>query len=809
MFLFPTSFTYFANPHTGRFRSLGVTVVLFCSLLSSPLFLHAQTPAETWMPANEGLFGGTATSFGFPDNGSVLAGTTSGLFLLPAEESRWQKTTVEASVYDVKRIPSGAILAGTAQGIYRSTDNGRTWEHTSPLSGLTHFLPLPNNLLYATQSVWNGSIDDRYTDYYKSTDDGRTWSEYRVDNYRGNNGWIAATESGELLLATDASLLRSSDGGASWHEIAWETEGNRSHINRLVVQPSGGLLLATEQGIWQSNDQMTGWGKIDSLVVADIRQASNGEYLYRNAALQGVRSLQENGVHRTVNKNLGSHSRLLPGTLASALEVAPDGTLWLGIESSIMRSTDNGTTWERYDQGIGALEVAKVVAGSNGNLYTLVTTGSLPFATYSRKLYSLYRSTDRGESWAFLRDSLSTDIFVADDFGNLFVSQATSSWSSTSSEEGAGVDQSTDGGASWISRIPATHPSLGHSDGLSGLTYSRNGTIVIGTTYTTSLTAFGGGLIFSQDSGRTWHLLTGDAERRLSGQRPLAVATLPTGEIISTMWKGGQGEFNDIGLHRISRNGEASTLLSSTLIFPTLAASPDGVVLGFRNGNIYRSTDKGDSWNPVQAAEANGFLFGADGLAFASGTTLRSTDNGAVWAQMNLPPQVKTIASILFHPEGTTFGIADGGTWNKQVVRSDDNGETWHLFSNGLPTEEATSIALANGTLFCGTQRHGIYRLENTSNVEEGTESMGEARLQVLESGSGELTLLFRTDSPGTTSLTLFDLRGTPISSPLDNQSIEAGEHRIPLSLSHLPTGTYLLILHGPDGTASAKVQRR
>jgi photosystem II stability/assembly factor-like uncharacterized protein len=191
-----------------------------------------------------------------------------------------------------------------------------------------------------------------------------------------------------------------------------------------------------------------------------------------------------------------------------------------------------------------------------------------------------------------------------------------------------------------------------------------------------------------------------------------------------------------------------------------LAASPHGSIFAATCSNgMFRSMDRGASWTSVSkyctkviAIRENGDIFAEIGSVI-----LRSMDNGATWKMLGAP--ASSITSCVFNTAGEIFvgsvrhdesrgGIYrsndNGVTWlkifpdsisvyalaiNKQgvifaatglgMIRSFDNGQTWHQINNGLrdrrnePYITALAINPINENVFAALAFDGIYRSTN------------------------------------------------------------------------------------------------
>lgn len=182
----------------------------------------------------------------------------------------------------------------------------------------------------------------------------------------------------------------------------------------------------------------------------------------------------------------------------------------------------------------------------------------------------------------------------------------------------------------------------------------------------------------------------------------------------------------------------------------------DYVFAGEYNG-IYRSEDRGKSWNRILRDYTGLAYFALYGNEIWIGTNgrgmLRSRDNGITWTEMNvgLPPQAsiysiaimdsKIFIALAFHKgvymssdagqswtkvhsgwenEPVFLGVSGNklyaGIWNEGVYVSANNGYSWTLINEGLGDLWIQSLGFIGTKVFVGTNWHGAYVLSADGN---------------------------------------------------------------------------------------------
>ena len=203
------------------------------------------------------------------------------------------------------------------------------------------------------------------TNLYKLGDDGRTWRRVNASGVGSLSlqdwigGAVQMAEHGDrLYLATDTEVLASEDNGETWHALGTHPEG----ISRGFAVTDSGFYLALTNGVYYSKDGRPAWvalkegmrlKKIHALVAVENSVfAGTNSGLYRLNAqsweLLSVGPIEKHGEKPVIHALAASEHRLY---------VAAGGEFKRGF-GALFRSGTTGDDW-----------------------------------------WSLYRSTDQGESW--------------------------------------------------------------------------------------------------------------------------------------------------------------------------------------------------------------------------------------------------------------------------------------------------------------------------------------------------------------------------------------------------------------------------
>ncbi len=256
-----------------------------------------------------------------------------------------------------------ALYVGTANGLYYSYNVGHGWNKVATLpSELVRSVavsPANKCLIYV-------AIANRV---YRSEDCSRTFSEAYYDNDKTvsvNSIIIDHYNPRNLYIGTSrGELIKSIDGGASWRTIYRFGEG----VARVVASPEDSRLIfvATDKS------------KVYSLISNTETNPATSEDINKNFQVNNFKDL---------NAVL---TELKIGTKFKDLVAGKnDGALFLATDKMILRSRDNGVSWENLNliQPDGQIAVNALGVNPKDSKEIYYVTNA-----------TFFRSIDGGATW--------------------------------------------------------------------------------------------------------------------------------------------------------------------------------------------------------------------------------------------------------------------------------------------------------------------------------------------------------------------------------------------------------------------------
>ncbi|MBC2838624.1 hypothetical protein [Robiginitalea sp. SC105] len=585
----------------------------------------------------------------------------------------WVKlpSPISAQIRCFAESTDGTYYVGTSE-LYKSTDQGKSWE-------LMDFDGMPEEIMV----THNGSIlvGTYRGGIFKSTDKGNTWKSigFKDNVYIFN---IIQTEEGKIFASATfisegaskdakAGVFISEDDGDTWEQTSITAENIKG-----VFNPKPNLVFASGTGEFnfhRSTDNGVSWsdnvkGLPDSIPVSavvelkDVLFASVGDP--QDAARRtggGIYKSTDDGLTWDKSDNgLSENTKVSDLTfIENTLYVSTGYQIKIG-DRGVFKSEDLGETW--HPAGLNELQLRLIRATKSQQL----VAGS--------NVLSIFISPDRGESWQQTGKEIEN--------WNVFQVIENKSYLITSGESGI-----------WRAKLPVSQWEQ-INDGLGGLVKLSNGNILL---------AENGVISKSTDNGRTWESIS-DLKTEMiflyAVDDNLLIACAQRDGIYYSNNNGADWIKYDVGPFDNSRFRTAIKLSSGTLL------------VGTTNGTL-RSIDHGKTWDKVDEESYVWSFLEIDNSIYAGGYAQgvrRSTDDGLTWREFNGglkgEDSYLTVTSLCKTSDGSIIC----GTLGEGIYKLGINDSIWSEYSTGLEDLVNFGIIEGNAEVLYTTSGKGIYK---------------------------------------------------------------------------------------------------
>jgi len=693
----------------------------FLGSAAAAILLAAAAAAQNW--TSVGPPGGTITAlavsplapqrvFAGARSGGLYRSLDGGGTWAPAAVSEIGGDTVNALAIDPD--DAAVVWAGTeSKGVLRSGDGGTTWtpmsaglpSYTSRYPEVLALAVDPANLSLVLAGLGANPVGGKPM-VYRTGNAGQTWTETTGAGFEDQRINDLTFGAGVAFAATDfKGVWVSEDGGLTWEHVGDDTLDGTS-VEALAVDESTApprLFIALSDSVYTATPPASpapvSARRASKWAVAVFLYAASYGFKYNRAILIAL----EKGEFPPKPEPTPA-----PGAVArAAVSEAPviyTGTLTSGVQ----RSIDGGASWAAYNGGLDPVEVDELAA-ADGTLFA-GTDGS-----------GVWRRTAGAPGWTRSSAGLlaTTVTAIAVDPAHPATLYA--------GTEGGGVLKSIDAGVTWNPVGFATMVVNAFDPWVADVAVDPSDPSVV-------YALIDRYLFRSENAGASWTRYT-----LPSGIYANDLLVFPNGGS-TVLWAGGSG-----GVVRSGDGGKTWTRPDPTFTQNVQAlagapATPQTLYAGTYSSGVYKSTNDGVSWGPVNNDGGSGFLTNGHVSALAvdpkapdtvyagvDGHALYKTSNGGVsWENLTdgLLDQASftfaTLSSIAVHPTNTQtlFASAAGSNFSSAVAflgvyRSNDGGAHWTKFGNGLSSTETELVIFDPTTpnrLYAGTRGRGAFR---------------------------------------------------------------------------------------------------
>jgi hypothetical protein len=359
----------------------------------------------------------------------------------------------------------GERTGNLQNGVYKSTNGGASWALAGnfPSADATNgrirvaIAPSSPQTLYA--AITSASSSGLYK-MMKTTDGGTTWTQLAAaPNYLGGQGWYDTTlivdrTNANVVYGGGAAgsntIVKSSDGGATWSAIGTGADGNGPHVDHhaIAFDALGRLLDGNDGGIWRldnANVASLQWtdlnGNLSTTQFVGIAlDPSTPDVAFGGSQDNGTSRFSNSLAWTLIEGGDGGMVRVDPSAPLTVYHIAPVGSF--GTADWFRRSDDSGFNWNSKTTGL-----------TNSGSALFYAPFFLDLVNPSRLLLGTNvanNTTNRGDVWARLAGDSFTfpsgieHIAVGPSNANLIYACS-----------GGGVYVTLNGGLTWTARTPA------------------------------------------------------------------------------------------------------------------------------------------------------------------------------------------------------------------------------------------------------------------------------------------------------------------------------------------------------------------
>jgi photosystem II stability/assembly factor-like uncharacterized protein len=630
-----------------------------------------------------------------PDGGTA---SLSGAFTVTQGLGRWNGGDLFGG--DVRQImmkpgdPNTlyAVAYGVV-GLFRSRDAGEHWTYVSDEVGVTNGKfavdPLHPSWLYGNDP----------SGLYRSKDEGDTWTKIMPNTWPDGRDlyfaqvYVSPHDPQTLFISSAdepdypyppgaAGLIRSTDGGASWHIVA-DLEGvNVQGVSFHPTDPLKMVLASAAGQVFQSTDGGGTWSEVTKPPLSSIGLfgvITYNPYKPTEVWLACTDTPQTNvsgDIYKSTDAAFTSWQEVTPadGSGAQTVTFAGADSVYIGGR----HSTDGGLAWKPFGPMTGGGQFA-------------VVPGDPQTGFVCDSVFAVQKTTDGGLTWQVKDQGLTGMVCKAMDISRvdpLRIYTPFVGWE--------GYYRSTDGAGSWTFAPMA------------GAAWVRQ--VVEDPFDAQRLYALAHDLYVSTDGGGSWPDVGWNLTPTPPDGSPHTMVADPftAGHLLlgwnSGAWAAGTGRLFRSSDHGASWLGV--TMPAGLTSINSIAFDPETPGLAYLTTNasgVYRSTDGGATWDrvddlgrPVMSHAASISIATHPRHVVLIGTaqpSFRSLDDGTTWERLQSSPSGGSDFMFAGADSTRLYGATGIG-----LFLSTDMGDTWNRAAGTMGHIQVTAMGFATAS---------------------------------------------------------------------------------------------------------------
>jgi len=526
---------------------------------------------------------------------------------------------------------------------------------------------------------------------FETTDNGTHWSRLPFANSSLIMAFSRNIRGVYLAGSYQTELFRRVGPNGSWEQVPLYVPGNS--IRGIASNSKGTFFVVGDAGVFVSSDDGVSWTQSDSGMSPGYL---GGGAIAINSLDHLFVSTGGIGIYRSTNygQSWVVSDSGVPNTFIYALLPLSPTRILLAAGPGVYESLDNGTSWHP----LGSLDavVLSIVADGQGNLFAAADLG-------------LYTMSSTDLNWKLLSQEHKITLLGTRSNGAVIGGTRYN-----------GLLQSEDKGLTWktiglpVGKVTglATSPegdiyAAERSSGVSKYMPTQNEWNHLFLAYSYSLGIGPTGDIFVGRNTATVQSTDGGLNWRYSWFTDFSVVSIVFDEDGSVI-VGTNGD----GAYRSSDRGltwERAGLLGSQV--RSLVRDSIHVFLAGTNNGLYRTSNRGDSWEPITGYDITAVLVSNTSILMGTRVygIIRSDTTRTQWLSSNNGLSSLEVNDLLMDQRGDIYAATPVG-----VFRSTNKGNLWLDISDGLPSLPLLKLVEdKNGNLFVATEGGGCYVLKN------------------------------------------------------------------------------------------------
>ena len=626
-------------------------------------------PTFSLQPASTGWRPGAVPAY-------FVAGVDGGGVNLQWQTSRDGGTTwVDAAGATSTSFVLSALADGTVGQVRLAATNGAgTFYSTVASLSPTYWAPVTTTLTssHLVSVRWAGpttvlAVGDGDT-MLRSTDGGATWA-ITAQVAQGNARALAIHGQTAIALSGFQDIVRSADGGAHWFMNGSLPDAPNGYTYYLGLAFSGAAAIAVGNAgnIQRSTDGGVTWQTVGSGVTTKDLQS-----VAFNAAGVGI-AVGAGTVLRSTDGGLTwTNAFAVMSYLWDVAFVDASTVVVVSDRGLVLRSTDAGQTWQTVATG-STLSLQHVAFDAAGN-------GTAAGHYQNERLHS----TDGGLTWTVLSGPTQVEAIAYAPVGSVAAAAA------VAVGQGGAIETSADGGATWVSRASGNHQAM------RGMTFASSAIgVAVGDA---------GTILRSIDGGNSWTAVA--APSTAVALWDVAFATSQVGVAVGdsgTIWRSADAGATWSAV--FATGGEPLKAVRFTSATHGVAVGTDSIEVTNDAGLSWHAASTGGYWPAVQSVSfgtsmvgvAVGDGFAPGGVGNPPGALRRSTDGGETWSNIALPYPM-WLRAVSFADANTVLAVGVDG----DELRSTDAGLTWATIPQNIGFESLRFTSASEGYAIAG-----------------------------------------------------------------------------------------------------------